>query len=521
MEPLRINAPAVTAVKWPTERRQRSRNKIFTPAYASFNGANALDLHEILDLHEEGFAVQAPVATNLEHRVNLRLVLSEAPSPISASGTVVWSDGARLGIQLAPLAPEELKKLQQWLFLNAMNGAADEVAAGSIAIADEELDGLADRSSLLNALDAVQREVRAQAAEPEAVLRLIADRARSFTAATGSAIAVLQGDDMVCRATSGTSTPPVGASFQTGSGFSGECVRRRTLLRCDDTESDVRVDSESCRMLRIRSMLAVPLLSNGSVVGILEVFSPSPHAFDERDEEVMVRMGEFAASVIREEKAKPSASSRFFPFADSLNHDTHNIPLQRSHVLLLIAVAALIALVLGYLLAPWLERFFTPPPRLAALVPIEQPVLKTVAQKPAPRAPLSATTLDQMRKLAEDGDPSAQFSMGTHYAIGDGVKLDSAEAARWFTKAADQGHVLAQDLMGAYYEVGRGVPKDLRKAYFWSLLGSAGNSQTSKHRVVTLAASLAQADVEAARKDAEEWTHQHSTAAKSVAPATP
>ena len=47
-----------------------------------------------------------------------------------------------------------------------MNGAADELPAGSIAVADEELDGLADRSSLLNALDAVQREVRGQAADP-------------------------------------------------------------------------------------------------------------------------------------------------------------------------------------------------------------------------------------------------------------------------------------------------------------------------------------------------------------------
>ena len=97
MEPLRINAPAVTApVKWPTERRQRSRNKIFTPAYASFNGANALDLHEILDLHEEGFAVQAPDATNLAQHVNLRLVLSEAPSPISASGIIVWCERRQL-----------------------------------------------------------------------------------------------------------------------------------------------------------------------------------------------------------------------------------------------------------------------------------------------------------------------------------------------------------------------------------------------------------------------------------------
>jgi putative methionine-R-sulfoxide reductase with GAF domain len=382
----------------------------------------------------------------------------------------------------------------------------------------EEPAALVDRSSLLNALDAVRREVQSMSADPDAALRLVADRALAFTGAAGSAIAVQEDEKMVCRASSGKDAPPLGASFQTGSGFSGECVRRRTMLRCDDAEIDPRVDQESCRELGIRSMLAVPLLSGDSVVGLLEIFSPAPAAFHERDEEIMARMAEFAVAVLGEKNAAPSTASSF-PFSDTLSQDTHGIPLQRLHVILLIAAAALIALSLGYLLAPWLQQMFSPTPKLAPSVSREQPQLQPVASKSAPRSPVSqATTMDQMRQLAENGDAAAQFSMGTHYAIGDGVKLDNVEAARWLIKAAEQGHVIAQDTMGAYYQVGRGVPKDLRKAYFWSLLGRAGNNQTSKYRIMTLNAVLSREEIEAARQEAEQWIHQHAAAGKPSSP---
>ena len=118
-------------------------------------------------------------------------------------------------------------------------------------------------------------------------------------------------------------------------------------------------------------------------------------------------------------------------------------------------------------------------------------------------------------EVSEKGDPAAQFGLGAHYAIGDGVKLDNAEAARWFIKAAEQGHVIAQDTMGAYYWAGRGVPKDLRKAYFWSLLGRAGNNETSKYRIVALNALLSREEIEAARQDAERWIRERTLAAKS------
>lgn len=88
---------------------------------------------------------------------------------------------------------------------------------------------------------------------------------------------------MLCRASTGAGTPSVGARLDATSGFSGECVRRGKTLRCDDSETDSRVDVVSCRRLGIRSILAVPILLEGHVVGLLEVFSSHPFAFDDND----------------------------------------------------------------------------------------------------------------------------------------------------------------------------------------------------------------------------------------------
>ena len=516
MEQLRVNTPDVTATEtWPAERRRRARTKIFTPAYASFNGANALDLHEILDLNEDGFAAQAPPSIDLNQTVSLRLVLSETETPIAAHGRIVWSDRGRIGIELEPLPPGDLQHLQRWLFLNAMNTSGDEQHAGTVAAPSvEEPSVLADHSSLLNAFEAVRREVLSLALEPDAALRLVAERTIAFTSATGCAVAVLDGDTMVCRATAGDDAPPLGATFHAGSGFSGECVRRKTMLRCDDAETDPHVDRDSCRALGIRSMLAVPLVSGDSVIGLIEVFSPKHDAFRDRDEEVLTRMAEFALAII--EPAHPVSTEPLpsFPFAESLNQDVYRFHFRKVHAIILVVALALAASILGYFLA---QRLFSPASKTvsnAALTPPATP--QPVALKNAPAAASSqASTLDQLRVAAERGDASAQFGLGAHYAIGDGVKLDNVEAARWFSKAAEQGHVIAQDTLGAYYWAGRGVPKDLRKAYFWSLLGRAGNNETSKYRVAALNALLPRDQIEGARQEAEQWIRLHPPATPS------
>jgi TPR repeat protein len=508
------NTPAMLEpYKWAAERRHRSRSGIFTPAYASFDGSNALDLHELLNISEEGFSAQILSETSVNQTIQFRLVLSEGHGSIAAQGRVAWNHDGRLGIQLDPLDLEPRRQLEAWLFLNAMRAPSEEqptVAEEKTASAQtEDRDGVADQASLLNALDSIRREVLSLSLHPQAAVQLIADRAFTLTEATGCAVAVREVDAMVCQGRAGEDAPPIGASFHTGSGFSGECVQRKSPLRCDDSETDSLVDRESCRALGIRSLLAVPILSGESVVGLIEVFSPVAHAFGELHEKILVELSEYSApSVAAMVPANaPPARER----DEEPEESRYTFPLKRFHVIVLMAVFALVAGVLGYLAAPRLQKNFSKSNEQAA-VSADMP---TVSPKPVSRTSATqATTIDQLRQLAENGDPAAQFGLGAHYAIGDGVKLDNAEAARWFIKAAEQGHVIAQDTMGAYYWAGRGVPKDLRKAYFWSLLGRAGNNETSKYRIVALNALLSREEIEDARQDAERWIRERTLAAK-------
>ena len=71
-------------------------------------------------------------------------------------------------------------------------------------------------------------------------------------------------------------------------------MRTAEALRCDDAENDPRVDAESCGLLGIRSILAAPILSGTKVVGLLEVFSPEPRAFDDSCLSLIARLARSA-----------------------------------------------------------------------------------------------------------------------------------------------------------------------------------------------------------------------------------
>ncbi len=127
--------------------------------------------------------------------------------------------------------------------------------------------------------------------ELDSALQLLVERAQYITGATGTALALPQGDEMVCRASAGSSAPAVGARLQVRSGLTGESILRRQLLRCDNAEADPRVNLEACRALGIASIVVLPLLRrNGEVRGLFELFSDHPYAFEERDLVALERM---------------------------------------------------------------------------------------------------------------------------------------------------------------------------------------------------------------------------------------
>ena len=133
----------------------------------------------------------------------------------------------------------------------------------------------------------------------DAELRLIAEQAQMLTLASGAAIALRQGELMLCYARAGDGAPALGAQLDTQSGLSGECVRTARTLLCEDTENDPRVNLDVCRYLGIRSIAVLPICLDREVVGVFEAFSAHPGAFSANEMAALESMRDLVISVIR------------------------------------------------------------------------------------------------------------------------------------------------------------------------------------------------------------------------------
>ena len=294
-----IRLPDPVAGAFHGERRRAVRQKLHTPVYASFTGPQTgmvVDLSELLDLHEEGFAVQTSERLEINRAVTLCLDLTETKSYIHGSGRVIWSDDAgRGGIRFSALPESSRKILKEWLFGNLLIACSNHAArTAQLARRKNEEESLtdpapvakagsvvpiSDGSGMLSAVEAVRREVRETGDGVDAVFDLIARRALSLTGASGAALAFLTDDTMICRSRAGQPAPPLGAPVDVKQGLSGECVRSGLSVSCEDTENDPRIDPEVCRALGIGSLMAAPIVSDFGVAGLLEIFSPHPRAF--------------------------------------------------------------------------------------------------------------------------------------------------------------------------------------------------------------------------------------------------
>jgi hypothetical protein len=320
-------------------------------------------------------------------------------------------------------------------------------------------------------------------------------------------------------------------------------------LRCDDSETDDRVDREGCKSLGIRSLVAVPIRQGSKVVGLLEVFSPQPYAFNADDIGALQQLTGSILSTTARSGQTHAGKAHMTQARDLEAHAPSTTPVPppparparvetriekrlsakavvvdpeppvaatkpaselRSTVspstqpsvakALFVAAIGTFIFALLWLIAPWVSSTMSSSARIPAHVQPPPPALPKSSNLPA-----NVSDLASLRKVAEQGDPAAQFSLGARYATGEEVKQDYTEAVRWFTLAAEQGHILAQATLGAYYWAGRGVPQDLTKAYYWSVLAQAGGDQASKYRVAVLASRMSRSQVLAAQQQANDW----------------
>jgi len=352
-----LRSPDPAAIAPSVERRRSVRQKLHSPVYASFNGPETgmvVDLSELLDLNEDGFAVQASERLEMNRAVTLCLDLPETKNYIHGSGQVIWSDEAgRGGVRFSALPESSRRILKEWLFANLLIGCSNH-AARSEQLARREVEqspeaatdvdreasnvvAISEQSETLSRaeteftppqmrpaaslqLEAARREVREMGDDFDAILHLIVERALGLTEASGAALAFLTGGTTICRARAGEPAPARGTPVDVSQGLSGECVRSGQLVWCVDAENDVRVDPEVCRALGIGSLMAAPIVSDFRVVGLLEVFSPHPRAFTRGHATILERLVEIIP-IARREYTPPDSTPTESALAEDSEED--------------------------------------------------------------------------------------------------------------------------------------------------------------------------------------------------------
>lgn len=81
----------------------------------------------------------------------------------------------------------------------------------------------------------------------------------------------------------------------------------------------------------------------------------------------------------------------------------------------------------------------------------------------------SMSELDNLKKLADEGNMSAQNNLGVRYYKGEGVDQNYEKAFNYLLKAAEQGDAKSQSSIASMYldGIGTGVPPDRVEAILW------------------------------------------------------
>jgi GAF domain-containing protein len=216
---------------------------------------------------------------------------------------------------------------------SATQSATASIAAG-LAARNAHLPKLVDPGPRFPGEDGERSLAEMAYSDLDAALQLLAERAQYITGASGAAIALRRGlhNDMLCRASIGSNAPELGALLSMEYGLSGESVRTRQVLRCDDAERDPRVNREGCRQLGIAAVVVMPIVSEQQVLGVFELFSGKPHVFEQRDISALQRLGEMVETAVKHAavvqtvpEAEEPAGAKSQPSLDAMMTETAEV----------------------------------------------------------------------------------------------------------------------------------------------------------------------------------------------------
>ena len=116
-----------------------------------------------------------------------------------------------------------------------------------------------------------------------------------------------------------------------------------------------------------------------------------------------------------------------------------------------------------------------------------------------------AEALKWFRPAAEDGHTMASYRLGVMFDRGLGTESDQAEAGRWYLKAADQDYPPAQIEIGRRYRDGHGVVTDLVRAHMWLSIAGKDELYAVEQELASVAKAMTPEQIAEAERLASEW----------------
>jgi TonB family protein len=284
----------------------------------------------LLDLGAGGISVQTQNRLKPGSVFPVQFLLPLSQACVNPICEAVWSnDNCEAGLRILQLAEHERLTLGDWMAAHceepdaALSYPAPNEISGTLASNPVfSQTAYADLAATIQALitaeplasdPAPEERPAAEPGTPEDFLVRVVAEAHSLAAADGAAL-VLRGEEgIVCRASCGNA-PAVGSRLRADSGLSGECFRLGQVVRCDDVETDSRVNSAVAQRLQSRSILIVPILGEECTRGILQVLSSRPSAFNPAHIAGLEHLAGLVASFLAAEgKAQPSDLAPVIP----------------------------------------------------------------------------------------------------------------------------------------------------------------------------------------------------------------
>jgi hypothetical protein len=269
------------------ERRRFNRKEVFSRQLVTVElgeGRAAI----LIDISEDGIAVQPIRPLKLGTRLKLDFALPGAAGYIRGQGEVVWvGRTGRAGIRFFHLTQRAWCDLDRWL----------RVVEDPIA---EAIKNFSARKHVDEAAPEGAEPERGERLDLQTVLDLITERACTCTNADGAAFVLESASEFVCCSTVGDA-PDIGVLVKPQS-LTGESLRHGVSLICGDIHADARANLDGDPYAS--SVLVVPILAESQIIAGIVALSAKKEAFAERDASRLKRLAEIASGLAGELRAE-------------------------------------------------------------------------------------------------------------------------------------------------------------------------------------------------------------------------